>query len=150
MVFCILLCLRPTCFFMHITLKQVLSILTIFILLFPNFARVWIVVDFSLHQDYIAKVLCANKDVIGSTCNGKCHLKKQLKQTEEDTHNKTTTTFEENILSNYYLPTEHFSYGQQLIAHNKVGFCFSPAFKKSPYNDNLFRPPQFDTNKKRS
>jgi len=41
---------------------------------------VW--VDFKINQDYIAKVLCINREKPSKGCNGKCHLKKQLKKTE--------------------------------------------------------------------
>ncbi len=55
-------------------------------------ARVWIVADFKINQDYIAKVLCINKDEPIKKCNGKCHLKKQL--------NKVNTADEKNIPAN--------------------------------------------------
>jgi hypothetical protein len=35
---------------------------------------------FKANQDYIAKELCVNKDVAGSTCKGSCHLKIMLDQ----------------------------------------------------------------------
>lgn len=99
-------------------------------------------VDFKIHQDFIAKVLCINKDVPESTCNGTCHLKKHLKQTEEDKHNKTTTTLKENSQSNFYLSTGDFLCTQPQGEENKDGFAFYPSFKKSFYINKILRPPQ--------
>lgn len=127
---------------MHRTLKQLLSIFIILILIFPSAARVWIMVDFSVHQDFIAKVLCINKDVPGSTCNGKCHLKKQLKKTEEDKHNKTASILKENSPSSFYLPMDVFRCEQQATAQNEVNFPLRSSFKQSLFLDSLFRPPQ--------
>lgn len=38
-------------------------------------------IDYNINYDYIAKVLCINKDVPESNCNGKCQLTKELKKT---------------------------------------------------------------------
>ncbi len=127
---------------MYRTLKQLISILIILILLFPSATRVWIMVDFSVHQDFIAKVFCINKDVPGSTCNGKCHLKKQLKKTEEDKHNKTASILKENSSPSFHLPMVIFCCKQQATAQNKVNFPFRSSFQNSLFLDSLFRPPQ--------
>jgi hypothetical protein len=42
-----------------------------------------IFVSFKLNQDYIAKNLCVEKDVEGSTCKGCCQLKKKLNEQQE-------------------------------------------------------------------
>ena len=42
-------------------------------------------VEYAINYDYIAKVLCINKDKPEMQCNGKCQLMKKLeKQQEED------------------------------------------------------------------
>lgn len=55
----------------------VLSILTF------QFTELLIYMSFKLNQDYIAKNLCVEKDVEGSTCNGCCQLKKKLEEQEQ-------------------------------------------------------------------
>lgn len=53
-------------------------------LLFSNiFLKSAILLDFTIHQDFISKTLCVKKDVVENTCNGKCHLSKQLEKTED-------------------------------------------------------------------
>ena len=39
--------------------------------------------SFKINQDYIAKNLCIEKDIEGSTCKGCCQLKKKLNENEE-------------------------------------------------------------------
>lgn len=129
-------------FVMHKTFNQLISLLIILILLLPVATRVWIIVDFSVRQNYIAKVRCVNKAAPESTCNGKCYLKKQLKQTGEDRHNKATTILKENILSNFLLPIVNLQDKQQHLTVHITSFRFYPPFKKSFFINKLFRPPQ--------
>jgi hypothetical protein len=58
------------------------SILAILILVQP-LARIGILASFQLNKDYVARNLCEKKSVKGNSCQGKCHLKKQLKKAEE-------------------------------------------------------------------
>lgn len=44
--------------------------------------RYFVLLDFYLNQDDIAKNWCVNRDKPAMRCNGKCHLRKQLR--EED------------------------------------------------------------------
>lgn len=37
-------------------------------------------IDYFINYDYIAEVLCINKEKPQSTCNGKCYLKQQIKE----------------------------------------------------------------------
>lgn len=45
------------------------------------------VIHYILHKKYYAEVLCKNKDKPMMHCNGKCHLKKELKEQEETSNN---------------------------------------------------------------
>lgn len=46
-------------------------------------SQLWIMGAFFANRDYIARVLCINKDVPASNCNGACYLKKQLHKDRE-------------------------------------------------------------------
>ena len=39
--------------------------------------------DYLVHKDFISSVLCIEKDVPDSTCEGKCHLRKELSKLDE-------------------------------------------------------------------
>lgn len=41
-------------------------------------------VEYAINYDYIAKVLCINKDKAEMHCNGKCYVMKQLKKQQEN------------------------------------------------------------------
>ncbi len=64
-------------------MKQIFIILALTGVLLQNFSKVIIYANFELNKDYIAKNLCVKKDIPKNTCNGRCHLKKQLKEEEK-------------------------------------------------------------------
>ncbi len=41
-------------------------------------------IEYEINKKYIAEVLCENKDKPKMKCNGKCHLKKQLKKANDE------------------------------------------------------------------
>ena len=55
--------------------KNVILIITAFVMLTKP---LWPIVDYVVNYDYIANVLCENKDKPEMHCNGKCHLTKEL------------------------------------------------------------------------
>ncbi|MGQ1788112.1 MULTISPECIES: hypothetical protein [unclassified Saccharicrinis] len=126
-----------------IILKQTLSILTIILFLLPTIGRIWIVIDFKIHQDYIAKVLCVNKDKPDNTCNGKCHLKKQLKKAQENPQSETSKNFKENSVLNLFLPEFDILLKSNSSIKEKQKQYFNTPFKRSGYINKFFRPPKF-------
>lgn len=64
-------------------MKRVILFLLIASLLVSSAAKTVLLADYLLNYDYIAKVLCINKDKPEMHCNGKCHLAKQLQQQDE-------------------------------------------------------------------
>ncbi|WP_222538417.1 hypothetical protein [Pedobacter polysacchareus] len=64
-------------------LKRFTAIILLMTLLLAQFSRVFVYAGFELNQQYIATVLCENKDKPAMHCNGKCYLAKKLKQAEE-------------------------------------------------------------------
>lgn len=53
------------------------------VMLLQSSIRSIYVAYYQINQDYIASVLCINKAKPTSTCNGKCHLSKKMKQQEK-------------------------------------------------------------------
>lgn len=64
-------------------LKHVIATGLLLIYLLPLLVKVYIIVEFKIHQDQIAKELCVEKDIPESSCKGKCQLEKKLSDTEE-------------------------------------------------------------------
>lgn len=63
--------------------RQAVTLLLLFSLSVHCAGRLGIVAGWWLNQDYIAQVLCINRDKPQLKCNGKCHLRKQLKAVEQ-------------------------------------------------------------------
>jgi len=55
--------------------------------------------DYELRKDYISEVLCINRDIPESNCQGKCYLKKQLAQADGTTDTQNSVNQERLILS---------------------------------------------------
>jgi hypothetical protein len=60
-------------------MRQVLAILLLCSLSVHCAGRLGIVATWWLNRDYVARVLCVNRDKPQMHCNGKCHLAKQLR-----------------------------------------------------------------------
>ncbi|PKQ60837.1 hypothetical protein BZG02_17695 [Labilibaculum filiforme] len=65
-------------------LNKLFTYLLLFVFCFQSFEVVLITVNFKINQEFFATI-CTNKDKPEMKCNGKCHLKKQIQQHEEDT-----------------------------------------------------------------
>lgn len=64
-------------------MRNWILILILFSILMQSFSREGIYISFKINQDYIARVLCVNKNKPMLNCNGKCYLAKKLKQAEQ-------------------------------------------------------------------
>lgn len=100
--------------------------------------RLFILINFKIHQAYIARYLCENRNNPKAKCDGMCHLKKELKKDEEqkreqqppNVHLRDQQLFlpvrVKNLLSNLIQP----SVNKFLIPYNSgapaSGFTFSP------------------------
>ena len=63
--------------------KNIVSIFFVLLILLQSFSKVWIIVSFKLNQEYIAKVLCINRDKPEMLCSGKCFLDERIKADED-------------------------------------------------------------------
>lgn len=70
-------------------------------LILPNLTKVGIFIDFKINQDFIAKVLCINRDKPMTTCNGKCYLTDQLRKAEEEEQKQAPQRTKENVENLY-------------------------------------------------
>jgi hypothetical protein len=64
-------------------LKSFIVTILILAFFFFQFSEGLVYLSFKINQDYIAKNLCIEKDVAGSTCKGCCQLKKKLNEQKE-------------------------------------------------------------------
>jgi len=57
--------------------------------------------NYAINKNYIAKNLCVKKDIPNNTCNGKCHLKKQIKQNQDNNNPENTNLPNINLKKNW-------------------------------------------------
>ncbi len=98
-------------------LHKALAIILTIALLFNNIKTVVIVADFVINQDIIAKTLCIQKDE-QKGCNGKCQLRKELKESNSNTPNNPLQKTERTQLDVFVFFSEKHSTEEQIIINN--------------------------------
>ena len=63
----------------------------------PNLTKIGILIDFKINQDFIAEVLCINREKPMTMCNGKCYMSEQLKKVEEQEEKQATNNKKERL-----------------------------------------------------
>lgn len=125
------------------SLKKAISIVFVFLLIFSNLSRIWILIDFKVNQDFIAEVLCINKNKPELQCNGKCHLASQIKQQQEKENTGTTAEVNTKLEILFF---DHFStdipLSKGFALQTKLHSPYLNVFHSSDYLDQLLRPPQ--------
>lgn len=111
----------------------------------PSLIKMGILIDFKINQDFIAEVLCINRDKPMSTCNGKCYLSEQLKKAEEQEEKQVPTSNKERLEVIYYCSISSFDF---LFYTDCIASKLKPAcvddFYTSRYIADIFRPPNFN------
>ena len=126
-------------------MKQVTTILLALIIFLQPFSKIWIVVSFKINQDTIAKTLCVKKEIKGNTCQGKCHLKKQLDKADEEEQKQAPTNQKEKyeVLYCYFSkPYDFLKYAE--IYLSKLNSVYDNSFHTSSYITDIFRPPKLN------
>jgi hypothetical protein len=64
-------------------MKKLFSYLLLISFVFQSTSQLWIITNFYIQRDFIAKNLCVKKEIKKNDCQGQCHLKKQLHEEEK-------------------------------------------------------------------
>lgn len=83
-------------------MKKVIVLFMLLIILVQSTSQLWITISFFINQDYIARVLCINRDKPESGCNGACQLKKQIEKDKENQDQSNIDTKVKEVL--VYIP----------------------------------------------
>ena len=124
-------------------MRAFLTISFIAILSLPTILKVWILVDFKIHQDYIAEVLCINRDEPITMCNGSCYLKDRLQEAEEKEQEQIPEGLKQKVeilyLSNLVMQLNDF-----FDDADSVRRCpLNNESYHSSYHGSIFHPPKF-------
>jgi hypothetical protein len=116
-------------------------------MMLPFLTKVGILIDFKMNQDYIAKALCISKDKPVNTCNGKCHLSKQLEKAEEQEKKQTPANKTEKLELVYYYSRSSFEFSVYArVNSGKPNFALQNEFYSSAFVADIFHPPKFYLN----
>ncbi|GAB3960368.1 hypothetical protein GCM10028805_57850 [Spirosoma harenae] len=72
------------------TMRSLLTYILLIAVLLPSISPWGTIAYYHLNKDYIARVLCENRNKPQLHCDGKCYLAKRLKA-QQDKHDKETT-----------------------------------------------------------
>lgn len=123
-------------------MRRFLSLILLFAFLLPQLAKVGIFISFKVNQEYIAKVLCINKDKPKMGCNGKCHLAKELNETENKGDNSPITVTDKIEITLFIEKNKPLQL-KALCEYLEKRTFFDIEQRYAPsYIDGVFHPPQ--------
>lgn len=97
-------------------------------------------IDFKLNQDYIAKVLCINRDKPEMQCNGHCVLMQKMTEAQDQTTSDENHAPEKLVLETFCEAIFEFQTLSRLF--DKAAFItYSPTLDSS-FIHAVFHPPQ--------
>lgn len=100
------------------------------------------VIEYYANYDYIATVLCENKDRPYLDCNGKCYLQKQIQNVNHDNHDHKSTIPQIDFEKYPVSPLDFFTYQTQDISEILISNYFDKKFTSQDFNRSLLKPPQ--------
>lgn len=86
-------------------------------LIFGFLKPVFPVFQYAVNYDYIVAELCEQKAVTNNTCNGKCHLKKELAKasTDQDDQKKQDSKLEKVTVEHLFLQNFSYNFTSQIF-----------------------------------
>ncbi len=112
-------------------------------LLLPVLIRTGIFIHFKINQDHISMEVCSKRDEPVNTCNGKCYLSKELKQVNENEHNKELPNH--NLLDlNITLFCKQNSTINPFVEEDSMihQSLYCQSIYNSPHLEGIFKPPR--------
>ena len=124
-------------------MKQGLTILLALLIFLQPFSKVWIHISFKINQDKIAKTLCVTKEIENNTCQGKCHLKKQLEKADEEEQKQAPTNTKEKVEVLYCQNQTPFDFLKVTVFYeNQTLNNYDFDFYSTSFITDIFRPPK--------
>ena len=117
---------------------KVFSIILTSIFLFVVSQQAIVIMNFKLNQKAITEQFCINKAKPELQCNGKCHLTKELQDTEHTNSEKIMNTKKFDLV--YYQDSE-FKISNFIITQIKVKLIYLEFQHSEPYLEVLKPPP---------
>jgi len=122
--------------------NQILGIFFYLLYLLAMVRPIAPIIEYYANYDYIASVLCENRDKPYLACNGKCYLEKQLNKVNHDNHDHKSTIPQIDFDKYPVSPIGQFSY--QFKNTNELNFerLFICKNTSQDYFSSILKPPQ--------
>lgn len=113
------------------------------LLLASSFSASFVQAAFSVNRDYIIKELCVNRFKPEMRCNGKCYMKKQMQQQEEQSGTNTQQKNHNDVLNWMFTGNVIVHFDEQAHSVNKTAHFAD--FLSIGFILSMDRPPPVDT-----
>lgn len=120
------------------------SPIILFVALWMLVKPLWPVAEYIMNYDYIANVLCENKDKPELHCDGTCYLAKQLaKESEQNSQNPfSEKQSKAEIQLVFFQPFSNFVLAVNLRAVRQDNFKMDQIFVAVLHSSDIYRPPE--------
>ena len=130
-------------------MRQIVSYILLLFYMSIIFMPALPLIDYAVNYKYISEELCVNKDKPEMHCNGKCHLKKEIKKVlgEDQAPTEKKSTLPQIKLkeyTNYYRKNIITFYFTKLYIPKKNGYFITPN-TFSGYLPSVLKPPPFSS-----
>ena len=122
--------------------NQFFGILFYLLYLLAMIRPIFPIIEYHANYDYIASVLCENRDKPYLKCNGKCYLEKQLKKTNHDSHDHKSTIPQINFDDYPVSPINEFTYQLLYLKDFNTTSKSLIHYSKQEFHIADFKPPQ--------
>ena len=98
-----------------------------------------------MNQDFIAKTICVKKELKKNTCQGKCHLKKQLDKLNKEEKKQAPSAAKDKyevLYSHLVIPFNFLKYPE--IYLSKLNSAYNNSFHTISFITDIFRPPKLN------
>ncbi|HRI33028.1 MAG TPA: hypothetical protein PLD02_04695 [Saprospiraceae bacterium] len=120
-----------------------MSIFLAILILMQGFGKTWIVLSFKLNQQTISKNICVQRNNPNNKCKGKCHLKKQFKNSENKDQNQIPNLSNQSFASDYIVQPLDFHLKLINIQHHSANpIVQDEHFIPKACILGIFRPPR--------
>lgn len=123
-------------------IKQVVTWLLVTSSLVSAFIAPLVYLDFELRRDYIAEVLCINRDKPITVCGGECFLNKQLRMLEGDTQDQKAPVREELRITFFFQEFKQTTFfNKDYLSLNEWGAALNQGKLLVGFTSDIFHPP---------
>ncbi|MCU4156642.1 hypothetical protein J1N10_11700 [Carboxylicivirga sp. A043] len=120
-------------------MKKSLLILLALVSLIASSGDSFILLVFKMNQQYIAENLCEQKEVKNNTCQGCCHLKKQMEQQNEQDKTSPEPT-KRKLLIDFF--NDFRNPYKALNTSKSISYCVRTHLSLQAVHADIFHPPR--------